>query len=79
MDKKVDRGETVHFIKVKPFSYKGKIFTVKPVEHVKSVNEINVEDYIRNMTTALEQTFAPMDIELKQKPETKILENTNIQ
>ena len=72
MDKKVGKGETVHFIKVKPFSYKGKIFTVKPVEHVKSVNEINVEDYIRNMTTALEQTFAPMGIKLKQKPETKI-------
>jgi len=72
MDKKVARGETVHFIKVKPFNYKGKTFTVKPVEHVKSVKEINVEDYIRNMTTALEQTFAPMSIKLEQKPETKI-------
>jgi len=36
------------------------------------VKEINVEDYIRNMTTALQQTFAPMNIELEQKPETKI-------
>jgi len=70
--KKVGRGDTVRFIKVKPFSYKGKTFTVKPVEHVESVKEISVEDYIRNMTTALEQTFAPMGIKLEQKPEIKI-------
>ena len=72
MDEKVDRGNIMHFIKVKPFNYKGKTFTVKPLEHVKSLKEINVEDYIRNMTTALEQTFAPMGIKLEQKPETKI-------
>jgi len=70
--KKVDRGDTVRFIKVRPFNYKGKTFTVKPVEHVKSVKEINVQDYIRNMTTALEQTFAPMGIKLEQKLEAKI-------
>ena len=70
--KKVERRDTVHFIKVKPFNYKGKTFTVKPVEHVKSVKEINVKDYIRNMTTALEQTFAPMGIKLEEKLETKI-------
>ena len=69
---KVDKGDTVHFIKVKPFNYKGKTFTVKPVDYVKSLKEINVEDYIRNMTTALEQTFAPMGIKLEQKLETKI-------
>jgi len=72
MGKKVDRGDTVHFIKVKPFNYKGKTFTVKPVERVKSVKEINVEDYIRNVATALDQTFAPMGIKMQQKPETKI-------
>jgi len=74
MSRKVDRRDTVQFVKVKPFSYKGKTFTVKPVEFVKSVKEINVDDYIRNMTTALEQTFAPMGIKLEQKPETKISE-----
>ncbi len=68
----VGRGDTVHFIKVKPFSYGNKIFTVKPVEHVKSVKEINAEDYVRNMSTALEQTLAPMGIKLEKKPETKI-------
>ena len=72
MSKKVDRGDTVRFIKVKPFSYRGKTFTVKPVERVKSVKEISVEDYIRNMTTALDQTFAPMGIKMQQKPGTKI-------
>ncbi|MCK4668781.1 hypothetical protein KAT21_01495, partial [Candidatus Bathyarchaeota archaeon] len=64
--------DTMHFIKVKPFNHKGKTFTVKPVDHVKNVMEINVEDYIRNMTTALEQTFSSMSIKLEQKLETKI-------
>jgi DNA polymerase elongation subunit (family B) len=61
----VKRNDTMRFIKVKPFAYKGKSFTVKPVEQVKGVREINVEDYIRNMTTALSQTFASMGIELE--------------
>lgn len=61
---KVGRRDTVHFIKVKPFKYKGRTFTVKPIDHVKSSAEINVEDYVRNLTTALEQTFKPMDIKL---------------
>jgi DNA polymerase elongation subunit (family B) len=60
----VRRHDTVHYIKVTPFPYKGKIFTVKPVSHVKNIVEINAEDYIRNLTTALEQTFEPMEIRL---------------
>jgi DNA polymerase elongation subunit (family B) len=72
MGEKVGKGDVVRFIKVKPFDYKGKTFTVKPVENVKSVKEINVKDYIRNMTTAFEQTFAPMGIRLERKPETRI-------
>lgn len=62
---KLSRRDTVHFVKVKPFTYKGKTFTVKPVNHVKSLVEINVEDYARNLTTALEQTFDPMGIRLE--------------
>jgi len=69
---KVDRGDTVDFIKVTPFTYKGKIFTVKPAKYVESVKTLNVEDYVRNMSTALEQTFSPMGIKLEQKTETKI-------
>ena len=62
---KLSRRDTVHFIKVKPFNYKGRTFTVKPVSHVKSLAEINVEDYVRNLRTALEQTFESMDIKLE--------------
>jgi DNA polymerase elongation subunit (family B) len=62
---KLSRRDTVHFIKVKPFNYKGRTFTVKPVGYVKNLAEINVEDYVRNLTTALEQTFEPMDIKLE--------------
>ncbi|MFP3984634.1 MAG: DNA polymerase domain-containing protein [Candidatus Bathyarchaeia archaeon] len=64
---KLDRRDTVHFIKVKPFNYKGKTFTVKPVGHIRSLAEVNVDDYIRNLNTALEQTFEPMGIELKKE------------
>ncbi len=66
------KGDIAKFIKVKPFNYRGKTFTVKPAELVKSVDEINPEDYIRNMRTALKQTFAPMRIELERRVEAKI-------
>jgi DNA polymerase I len=61
------RRDTVKFVKVKPFNYKGKTFTVKPLSHVKTLAEINVEDYIRNLTTALEQAFKPMGIKLEKE------------
>jgi DNA polymerase elongation subunit (family B) len=63
--KKLKRGDTVSFVKVKPFVYKGRIFSVKPAEKVTSLTEINVEDYARNLRTALEQVFEPMGIRLK--------------
>jgi DNA polymerase I len=58
----VKRWDVVHFIKVKPFNYSGKNYTVKPTSLVKNLREINLEDYIRNLKTALNQTFKPMDI-----------------
>ncbi len=64
---KLSRRDVVHFVKVKPFNYKGKTFTVKPVSHVKSLAELNVEDYVRNLRTALEQTFEPMNIRLEKE------------
>lgn len=70
--KKLQRWDTVSFVKVKPFKYKDKIFTVKPIEFTKSLLEINVEDYVRNLLTALNQTFEPMGIKLETKRETKI-------
>jgi DNA polymerase I len=68
---KVARGDVVSFLKVEPFYFRGKVFTVKPTKYVESVSEISVGDYIRNMTTALGQTFAPMGIRLE-KPEKRI-------
>jgi hypothetical protein len=62
---KLKRGDTVRFVKVNSFSYKGKPFTVRPIEHVKSMTEINVEDYVRNLRTALRQTFEPMNLTLE--------------
>jgi DNA polymerase I len=70
--KKLKQWDTVSFIKVKPFIYKGRTFTVKPVEIVKNLAEVNVEDYVRNLLTSLNQTFEPMGIELKEKMETEI-------
>jgi DNA polymerase I len=68
-NRKIRRRDFVQFVKVKPFSYKGKTFTVKPPSHVKGLAEISVEDYVRNLTTALEQTFGPMDIKLEKDRE----------
>jgi len=72
--KEVKQHDTMSFIKVKPFTYRGRQFTVKPANHVQSVSEINVEDYVRNLTTALNQTFKPMGIrfETEAKVEAKI-------
>jgi DNA polymerase elongation subunit (family B) len=66
------RGDVVSFVKVKPFSYKGRTFTVKPVEAVASLAEINVEDYVRNLFTALNQVFDPMGISLDMEKEAEI-------
>ena len=70
--KEVKQRNTVSFIKVKPFNYRGKEFTVKPADHVHNLSEINVEDYVRNLTTALNQTLGPMGIKFEEKTETKI-------
>jgi DNA polymerase elongation subunit (family B) len=70
----VKQGDTVSFIKVRPFNYRGRQFTVKPANSVNSVSEINVEDYVRNLTTALNQTFKPMGITFERKKETRITE-----
>jgi len=74
--REVKQRDTISFIKVKPFTYRGKEFTVKPTDRVRSVSEINVEDYVRNLTTALNQTFQPMGIRFKTeaKREAKITE-----
>jgi DNA polymerase I len=72
--KEVNKRDTVSFIKVKPFMYKGKRFTVKPSIFVKSAAEINVEDYIRNLRTALGQTFEPMNTSFEVEKDMKLSE-----
>ena len=62
LGKKIKKRDKMHFIKVKPFIYKGRKFTVKPTEQVKNFKEINIDDYIRNLRTSLDQTFKSMGI-----------------
>lgn len=70
--KRLKKGDTVTFVKVKPFKYHQKIFTVKPFEMVGSVYEVNMNDYVRNLLTALNQTFEPMGIEFEKEKKTRI-------
>ena len=59
----IQKREIVAFVKVHPFPYRSRTFTVKPTRHVKSITEVNVEDYIRNLQTALNQIFKPMTLQ----------------
>ena len=70
----VSKRDTVSFVKVNPFNYKGKKFTVKPTASVRNMLEINVEDYVRNLRTALGQTFNPMNIEFDVEKDKKLSE-----
>ena len=69
--KSVKRGDEMRFIKVKPFIYNGRRFTVKPTNQIKRLSEINVLDYIRNLRTALNQTFEPMGISMNELGKSK--------
>jgi DNA polymerase elongation subunit (family B) len=70
--KRLKKGDTVSFVKVKPFKYHKKTFTVKPFEMIANISEINVNDYVRNLLTALNQTFEPMGIEFEKEKKTRI-------
>jgi len=63
--KKLRQGDTISFVKVKPFKYGNRVFTVKPSELITDLSEINANDYIRNLSTALNQTFEPMGVKLE--------------
>jgi hypothetical protein len=56
-------------VKVKPFTYGGRTFTVKPTGQVRGFREVNIEDYVGNLRTALNQTFKPMDIRFREEAE----------
>ena len=70
--RKLKKADTVSFLKVKPFRYGKRTFTVKPAEFVKDLSETNVDDYIRNLLTALNQTFESMNIKLEEEKEAEI-------
>jgi DNA polymerase elongation subunit (family B) len=70
--KRIQRGDIVRFVKVRPFIYRGRTFTVKPTEQVRNVHEVNVEDYVRNLRTALNQTFEPMDLQFGEEGEGRV-------
>ncbi len=65
---KVRRGMEVGFVKVRPYTHQGHHFSVKPFSQARA-SELNVEDYVRNMTSSLQQTFDPMGIKLEAKRE----------
>ncbi len=66
--REISKREPVSFVKVKSFNYGGRTFTVKPTELVRDIREINTEDYVRNLRTALSQTFKPMNISFEEEP-----------
>lgn len=70
--RRIGKGDVISFIKVRPFIYQGRTFTVKPTELVKSFREVNTEDYIRNLRTALGQTFKPMGISFEERKEASL-------
>jgi len=69
----VNKGDTVRFVKVTPFLYKGKTFTVKPTESVQGSTQINVQDYIRNLRTSLNQSLRPMNISFVEEEKNTVM------
>jgi DNA polymerase I len=59
---KVKKREEVGFVKVAPFRYGTRTFTVKPTR-MATQKEIDVPDYIRKLEMAFEQVLLPMEIE----------------
>jgi DNA polymerase I len=74
LGREIHKGDTVSFVKVKPFNYGGKNFTVKPTDLVKDPFETNIDDYVRNLRTALSQTFKPMNLSFKEEPKTTLVD-----
>jgi len=59
----VSRGQELGFVKVHPFRHGGRTFSVKPTDQAR-LAEVNVDDYVRNLLSSLDQTFEPMGIKL---------------
>jgi DNA polymerase elongation subunit (family B) len=58
---KVKRWEEVGFVKVKPFRYGTRTFTVKPTR-MATKEEIDIPDYVRRLEMAFQQVLEPLQI-----------------
>ncbi len=64
--------DEIRFVKVRPFRYEGRNFTVKPVDRVLQ-NEVNVEDYVRTLGLAMGQVFEPMGLSFSKSRQDRTL------
>ncbi len=58
---KVKKRAEIGFVKVNPFRYGPKTFTVKPTQ-MATKDEIDINDYVRKLAMAFEQVLVPLDI-----------------
>jgi len=63
---KVKKREEIAFVKVKPFRYGSRTFSVKPTR-MATRHEIDIPDYIRKLEMAFEQVLVPLQIEFPKK------------
>ncbi|MFX1341874.1 MAG: DNA polymerase domain-containing protein [Promethearchaeota archaeon] len=63
---KVKKREEIGFVKVKPFRYGSRTFSVKPTR-MATRHEIDVPDYVRKLEMAFEQVLVPLQIEFPKK------------
>ncbi|MFX1317962.1 MAG: DNA polymerase domain-containing protein [Promethearchaeota archaeon] len=58
---KVKKRAEIGFVKVNPFRYGPRMFTVKPTQ-MATKEEIDINDYVRKLAMAFEQVLVPLDI-----------------
>jgi DNA polymerase I len=63
----VKRREEVAFVKVKPFRYGKRTFSVKPTQ-MAAKREIDIPDYIRRLELAFQQVLDPLEISFPREP-----------
>ncbi|MFX1565724.1 MAG: DNA polymerase domain-containing protein, partial [Promethearchaeota archaeon] len=59
---KVKKRDEIRFVKVNPFRYSTRTFTVKPTQ-MATKDEIDIPDYIRKLEMAFEQILIPLEID----------------
>jgi DNA polymerase elongation subunit (family B) len=59
---RVKRRSEVGFVKVKPFRYRHRTFTVKPTQQAQK-EEIDIPDYLRKIEMAFQQVLEPLQIQ----------------